>query len=156
MPIEKNYKAFVADIKREKPTITAVYYKKIIAKGILFNAIDGIVKAQNLGGYKANMNAYLMAAISFLSDGNLDLTYIWENQKVQDEVLAKVEALVPLVWNHITGSATGNQSSNVGEWTKKNDCWNKLKYSSPQEPPYHSHPLRLLLASGLFRYMLRL
>lgn len=124
---EKNYKAFVADIKREKPTITAVYYKKIIAKGILFNAIDGIVKAQNLGGYKANMNAYLMAAISFLSDGNLDLTYIWENQKVQDEVLAKVEALVPLVWNHITGSATGNQSSNVGEWTKKNDCWNKLK-----------------------------
>ena len=125
---EKNYKSFVNEIKREKPTISAAYYKKLIAKGILFNAIDGIVKAHNLGGYKANMNAYLMSAISFLSEGNLDLTYIWENQKVQDEVLSKVESLIPMVWEHITGGATGgNQSLNVGEWTKKTDCWSKLK-----------------------------
>ena len=125
---EKNYQMFVADIKREKPTISAVYFKNVIAKGILFNAIDGIVKSKNLGGYKANMNAYLMASISFLSNGNLDLTYIWENQSVQKEVKKKVEQLVPLVWAHLTGGATGgNQSSNVGEWSKKPDCWNKLK-----------------------------
>lgn len=125
---EQNYKLFVAEIKREKPTISAAYFKKIIAKGILFNAIDGLVKAQNLGGYKANMNAYLMSSISFLSGGNLDLTYIWEHQSVQPEVLEKVESLIPMVWEHITGSASGgNQSSNVGEWTKKPDCWNKLK-----------------------------
>ncbi len=125
---EQNYKIFVAEIKREKPTITAAYFKKIIAKGILFNAIDGLVKARNLGGYKANMNAYLMSSISFLSDGNLDLTYIWDNQKVQEDVLNKVESIIPLVWEHITGgSSGGNQSSNVGEWTKKPECWNKLK-----------------------------
>lgn len=125
---EKNYKTFVTEIKREKPTISAVYFKKIIAKGILFNAIDEMVKAKNLGGYKANMNAYLMSSVSFLSGGNLDLTYIWENQKVQNEVLNKVESLIPIVWAHITGGASGgNQSSNVGEWTKKSDCWNKLK-----------------------------
>lgn len=125
---EKNYKTFVADIKREKPTISALYYKKLIAKGILFNAIDAVVKAKNLGGYKANMNAYLMAAISFLSEGNLDLLYIWEHQDVQPEVLSKIEQLVPLVWQHLTGGASGgSQSSNVGEWSKKPDCWNKLK-----------------------------
>ncbi len=125
---EKNYQMFVSDIKREKPTISAVYFKNVIAKGILFNTIDGIVKSKNLGGYKANMNAYLMAAISFLSGGNLDLTYIWENQSVQGEVIKKVERLVPMVWEHLTSSASGgNQSSNVGEWTKKPDCWNKLK-----------------------------
>lgn len=125
---EKNYQMFVSDIKREKPTISALYFKNVIAKGILFNTIDGIVKSKNLGGYKANMNAYLMAAISFLSGGNLDLTYIWENQSVQGEVIKKVERLVPMVWEHLTSSASGgNQSSNVGEWTKKPDCWNKLK-----------------------------
>ena len=125
---EKNYKTFVNEIKREKPTITAVYYKKLIAKGILFNAIDSLVKSKELGGYKANMNAYLMASISFLSNGSLDLTYIWEHQSVQDEVLAKVDELIPLVWEHLTNSASGvSQSSNVGEWTKKNDCWGKLK-----------------------------
>lgn len=125
---EKNYQLFVADIKREKPTISAVYYKNVIAKGILFNTIDGIVKSKNLGGYKANMNAYLMASISFLSSGNLDLTYIWENQRIQKEVKEKVEQLVPIVWEHLTGgSSGGNQSSNVGEWSKKPDCWSKLK-----------------------------
>lgn len=125
---EKNYQLFVTDIKREKPTISAVYFKNVIAKGILFNTIDGIVKSKNLGGYKANMNAYLMASISFLSGGNLDLTYIWENQRVQKEVKEKVEQLVPIVWEHLTGgSSGGNQSSNVGEWSKKPDCWNKLK-----------------------------
>lgn len=125
---ERNYQMFVADIKREKPTISPVYFKNMIAKGILFNKIDEIVKSKNLGGYKANMNAYLMAAISFLSEGNLDLTYIWEHQNVQPEVIAKVESLVTLVWEHLIGGGVGgNQSSNVGEWTKKPDCWNKLK-----------------------------
>ena len=122
---EKNYQLFVTDIKREKPTISAVYFKNVIAKGILFNTIDGIVKSKNLGGYKANMNAYLMASISFLSGGNLDLTYIWENQRIQKEVKEKVEQLIPIVWEHLTGGASGgNQSSNVGEWSKKPDCWN--------------------------------
>lgn len=125
---EKNYKTFVADIKREKPTISAFYYKKLIAKGILFNAIDTVVRGKNLGGYKANMNAYLMASISFLSGGSLDLTYIWEHQEVQQEVINKVEQLIPLVWQHLTGGTFGsNQSSNVGEWSKRPDCWNKLK-----------------------------
>ena len=105
-----------------------MYYKKLIAKGILFNAIDAVVKAKNLGGYKANMNAYLMASVSFLSGGGLDLTYIWEHQEVQKEVINKVELLIPLVWQHLTGGASGgNQSSNVGEWSKRPDCWNKLK-----------------------------
>lgn len=125
---EQNYAIFVKDIKREKPVITAAYFKKIVAKGILFRAIDSIVKSHNLGGYKANMNAYILSCLSFLSEGNLDLTYIWENQEVQPEVLDKIEELVPLVWDHLTGGGYGgSQSSNVGEWTKKPECWNKLK-----------------------------
>lgn len=124
---EQNYKRFVADIKREKPTISPIYFKNLIAKGILFNSIDAIVKSKNLGGYKAHMNAYLLAAVSFLSGGNLDLTYIWENQKVQHEVLNKVEELVPMIWEHIIGGASGKQAANPAEWAKRPDCWNKLK-----------------------------
>ena len=125
---EKNYEQFVKEIKYEKPVITAAYFKKVVAKGILFKAVDSIVGSHNLGGYKANMNAYIMSCLSFLSDSSLDLTYIWEHQSVQKEVLDKVEELVPIVWEHLTGTSSGgNQSSNVGEWTKKPDCWNKLK-----------------------------
>lgn len=125
---EKNYTLFVADVKREKPLVTAAYFKQIIAKCILFNTIDSIVKSKKLGGYKANMNTYLMAAVSFLSNRNLDLTYIWEHQMIQQEVVDKIEELVPVVWVHLTGgNTTGSQSSNVGEWSKKPDCWNRLK-----------------------------
>ena len=126
---EKNYTIFVTDIKREKPEVTVNYFKRVIAKCILFNTIDSIVKSKKLGGYKANMNTYLMASISFLSDRNLDLTYIWEQQMVQQEVIDRIEELIPMVWLHLTGSSSsgGNQSSNVGEWSKKPECWNRLK-----------------------------
>ena len=125
---EKNYSLFVADIKRERPMVTASYYKHIIAKGILFDTIDSIVKSKKLGGYKANMNTYLMACVSLLSDKGLDLTYIWENQMVQQEVIDKIEELLPMVWNHLTGAnSASSQSSNVGEWSKKPECWNRLK-----------------------------
>lgn len=125
---EKNYSLFVADIKRDRTMVTANYFKHIIAKGILFNTIDSIVKSKKLGGYKANMNTYLMSAISFLANKSLNLTYVWENQCVQQAVIDKIEELIPVVWNHLTGSnSTGNQSSNVGEWSKKPECWRKLQ-----------------------------
>lgn len=124
---ERNYVTFVAEIKKDRPVITPAYYKRIIAECILFNTIDAIVRSKDLGGYKANMNAYIMSSISILSEGNLDFTYIWEHQEVQPEVARKIELLVPVVWKHLTETATGLQSSNVSEWSKKTDCWSRLK-----------------------------
>ena len=50
-----------------------------------------------------------------------------ENQKVQQAVVDKIEELIPLVWIHLTGASSGSQMSNVNEWSKRVDCWNKLK-----------------------------
>ncbi len=124
---EKNYMSYVAEIKRDNPIVTPAYYKRIIAEGILFNTIDSIVRSKNLGGYKANMNAYLMASLSVLTDENLDMTYIWENQKVQQGVVDKIEELIPLIWVHLTNGSSGSQAQNVGEWSKRAECWNRLK-----------------------------
>ena len=124
---ERNYITFVSEIKKEKPVITPSYYKRIIAECILFNTIDAIVKSRNLGGYKANMNAYIMSSISVLSDESLDFSYIWEHQEVQKAVIEKINILVPIVWELLTENGTGRQSSNVSEWSKKTECWNKLK-----------------------------
>ena len=124
---EKNYSLFVAEIKKERPIVTSKYYKHIIAKGILFNTIDSIIKSKKLGGYKANMNAYMMAAISSLSQKNLDLTYIWENQTVQQDVIDRIEELIPLVWRHLTVDSISGGHVNVGDWSKKPECWQRLK-----------------------------
>lgn len=128
MGVEKNYSFFVKGIKEEHPIVTAQYYKHIIAKGILFDTIDSIVKSKKLGGYKAQMTAYLMASIAYLSDKNLNLTYIWENQTVQQEVIDKIEELIPMVWRHLTVNPTsGSQILDVMSWSKKTDCWSRLK-----------------------------
>lgn len=74
------------------------------------------------------MNAYLMSSISFLAGQKLDFAYIWKYQRVQQEVIDKVEELIPLVWGHITGNdIAGKQFTDVGPWTKKPECWHRLK-----------------------------
>ena len=118
---EQNFKAFANEIKKESPSITATYFKNIVAKGILYDTIDKIVNSKKLGGLKSQMDAYILSSISFLSDKNLDLTYIWENQSVHPQVVAKIEELVPIIWNYLN---IGGDSST---FCKKTECWNKLK-----------------------------
>lgn len=125
---ESNYTLYIKYIKREKPLVTAEYYRNIIAKCIIFNTIDALVKVKKLGGYKSNLNAYILSSISFLSNKKLDLKYIWEHQSVQIEVVKLIETLIPLVWNHIVGDATfESMTRNINDWTKKSECWEKLK-----------------------------
>lgn len=121
---EANYALFVADMKRDKPILTPRIYHHLIAKGILLNTIDSIVKSKDLGGYKAAMVTYLGASIAFLSNGNLNLDYIWENQRVQQEVIDRVEELIPLVWTHLIKSSYPS----VLTWSKRPECWNRLKH----------------------------
>lgn len=90
---EKNYAMFVVDIKKDKPIVNENYFKRIVAKCILFNVIDSMVKSKKLGGYKANMDTYIMSSISFLSNKRLNLNYIWEEQHVQQAVIDLIENL---------------------------------------------------------------
>lgn len=121
--LEANYALFVADVKREKPVVTRGYFHRLVSIGILLSTIDKIVKSKKLGGYKAAMVAYIGASLSFLSEGNLDFDYIWKNQRVQQEVVDKIEELIPITWMHLTQSTYHN----VLTWTKKPECWNRLK-----------------------------
>lgn len=120
---EGNYALFVAEIKKERPVVTPQYYRHIIAKGLLYRTIDSIVSSKKLGGYKASVTSYLMAAVSFLSNAKLDLDSIWNNQKVQQAVVDRIEELVAIVWHHLTNSSVVS----VLTWTKKAECWNRLK-----------------------------
>ena len=126
---EKAYDSFIKDVKATKPTATENTYKRLIAKGILYKSIDKYVNSLKLGGYKSNMDNYLLASLSIMSNKMLDLDYIWEHQSVQPELMQVVEQLTPIVWKHITEPSSSNnaQSVNVNEWTKKAECLNTLK-----------------------------
>lgn len=143
---EKNYKLFVENIKKNRIEIGETYYKRLIAKAILFNEIDKYVKSQQLGGYKSNMNNYILASISAISKKNLDLDYIWKKQSLQPEVQQMIVALTPLVWKHLTESSptSAAQGANVNEWSKKLECWNSLK---PVLFEFNEIPTSILLSS---------
>ena len=68
------------------------------------------------------MNAYILSSISFLSGTKLDLLYIWNNQKIQEEIHNKITELIDPVWNILTEGL-----KNSGDWAKDTECWNKLK-----------------------------
>lgn len=126
---EKNYIKFVKAIKDNTPVVTETYYKRLIAKGVLYKAIDSIVKSMKLGGYKSNLNSYLMASLSFVTRKQLDFDAIWERQSINNELTDLIRSLIPLVWQHLTNPTqkSNAQSVNVNEWTKKAECWNTLK-----------------------------
>lgn len=138
---EKCYDTFIKDIKDRKPTATENIYKRLIAKGVLYKIIDKYVNSLKLGGYKSNMDNYLLASLSFISGKMLDLDYIWEHQNVQPELMQRIEQLVPIVWKHITEptQSSNAQSVNVNEWTKRSECWNSLKVLLQGEEPLASH-----------------
>lgn len=126
---EQNYGQFVKEIKANPINVTDTYYKRLVAKAILFRYIDKLVKEHDFGGYKMNMNCYVLASLSLLSKKMLDFDYIWKYQGVQPELTEIIENLISLVWDHITDTTKiGNaQSANIGEKTKRLECWNQLK-----------------------------
>lgn len=124
---EEVYKQFVKEIQSEKIQVTPTYYKRIIAKAILYKAIDHKVKMEQLGGYKANLNAYIMSSLSFLSQKTLDLDYIWTHQSVQQELMQFISELIPIIWSHLTNFDLNSQAINPALWSRNEDCWESLK-----------------------------
>lgn len=123
---ELTFKQFATKIKKNRPAVTESYYKCLIAKCIIYQKIDDFVSYKSHKGYKANMDAYIMSSISYLSNGNLDFDYIWEHQKLHEELERKIDELIPIVWRHLT-STDKYGISNVLAWSRKTECWDKLK-----------------------------
>ena len=122
---ENNFKIFNKKLSNEKNEVTLKYYHRLIAKAILFKEIDKIVAKRNLGGYKANMVAYILAWLSYKTNKKLNLDQIWENQGISESLNEFIGLMIDIVWIHInTPSKSG---MNIGEWCKKPECWLTLK-----------------------------
>lgn len=115
---EESYKQFVKDIKQSETKCNLTYYRQLIAKAILFKAIDKISMIHQVTGFKSCVNAYILYSISYLSSKKLDLEYIWENQTIQPDLKEYIsELLLPLVCTHL---ADGNTSPS--RYARTSDC----------------------------------
>ena len=126
MGAEKNFLTFTREfVNHLKNEVTKTYYQSLIGKVILFKAIDRLVYKKALGGYKANMVAYIIALLSYKSKKRLNLEKIWENQEISKNLADIIDKLIPIVWEHINNPQKAGM--NIGEWCKKSDCWSSLK-----------------------------
>jgi hypothetical protein len=117
---EKNFREFMLAMGDEVPVVDVSYCQRLIAKAILFKAVDKVVGTRAFGGYKINITTYTLARLVHATGGRIDLDRIWREQGVSPAVRAAVDEMCGQVREVILAPRRG---TNVGEWTKRADCW---------------------------------
>lgn len=131
---QKNFAHYAERIGREwdksSDGFNELYYRRAIARGIMFRATEKIVSAQPWynGGYRANIVAYTLAILAEVvrrRKGHIDFDVVWRARATStpwEEALATAAALVN---DDITSPPQG--ISNVTEWCKRDACWFRIR-----------------------------
>jgi hypothetical protein len=111
------------------------YYKRAIARAILFRKTEKIVSVQPWysGGYRANIVAYTLSLLSKLCadmDKSFDFMRVWETQDITDVMRDAIEITAKTVFDSIMTPIAG--ISNISEWCKKEACWDRLQLRSDE------------------------
>ena len=125
---QKNFKKFTMRLaERGNYVPDAKYYERLIAKAILFRRTEKLVQQQQYGGYRANIVTYTIAYLSHVTGQRIDLDAIWKNQSLTTALEKNVVEVSKFVQQMIVNPPGG---ANVGEWCKKQQCWNAIKEHS--------------------------
>lgn len=105
------------------------YFKRAIARGILFRATEKLVSAQPWynGGYRANIVAYtlsMLGEITIRRKTMVDYQRIWAAQAIDDVLSQSLVIVATAVNEYIIRPPQG--ISNVSEWCKREGCWRGL------------------------------
>lgn len=124
--LETNFIEFSTMIKNgEVPEPSQESYISMISKVILFKECDKLVAKQNFGGYKAQINYYVIALLAEFHSDEVDDMDIWKRQSISPELSIRIEELILKVWNHFMNPEV--VGINITQWCKKEDCWKLLK-----------------------------
>ena len=123
-----------ADWKKDDKQFNELYYKKLIAKAILFRRVEKIVSASDwyktVKSYRANVVTYSIALLRLLIkkyDDNLelDLMRIWNEQDLYYELVKTLEDLTKVVFYKLTSN--DRETDNVTQWAKREHCWQGIQ-----------------------------
>jgi hypothetical protein len=122
---QKNFAHLMRRIAERKGfTPDVEYFQDLIAKAILFRHTLKIATAMKFPAYRANVVTYSLAYLSHRTMQRIDLDAIWRTQTLPAPIIDSLEAIAPEIWKSIT-SPPG--SRNIGEWCKKEDCWEGVR-----------------------------
>lgn len=118
---EKCFASYLAALKRSQTEIDAAYWHKIVALSILYKDIEACFEKRcGQKGFKSRTTAYTLSAISYLTNQQLNLTYIWKNEKVQPQLEEVIEREVVKINDFL-------DQDNSRSFTKNAKCWEELK-----------------------------
>lgn len=107
------------------------YFKELIAKAILFKEIEKIISNeewyQNNKGYRAQLVPYTFSKFVYeVKKLGLCVNYrrIWEKQSCLEEYKADLANIAKIVYDILNDP--NRQILNIGEYAKREMCWNKL------------------------------
>jgi hypothetical protein len=115
---------------RSEAKFDETWFKRLIAKAIMFKALESSVPRQAwyTGGYRANIVTYAIAKVfhDVSATGRvLDLDLIWRRQAVP-EPLNKALLLAALASAQVITSPPPGMH-NMSEWAKKQACWAQVQ-----------------------------
>lgn len=120
---EKNFIEFAQKHDEDgEPLVDLNYFKQVVAKAILFRTTEKLVSAQEFGGYRANIVAYTIAWLSEKSGHKIDLDKIWTEQKLSPALCNAITEACKAANDHLLA-----QTGNVGEASKRAECWEEFK-----------------------------
>ena len=131
---QKNFVQFAGRIARQwdksPDTFNEFYYKRAIARALIFRRTEKLVSAQSWydGGYRANIVAYTIAAIREICERQkkiVDFLGIWDAQESPQIFIDSLAVAAKFVNERIVHPPSG--ISNVTEWCKKDACWTGLQ-----------------------------
>lgn len=124
---QKNFAAFMSTlVERFAPgwSPDAEFYRHTIALLILFKGCQAAVRRAALQSYGANVVTFMMAKLKDVFGDRVSLDTIWDTQTLSPELLGLLIDWAPEVHAAIVAGAG---SRNVTEFSKKEECWERIK-----------------------------
>lgn len=150
---QKNFAEFAKHIGKrwgyEGATFDELWFKRMIAKAIIFRATEKLVSSAEWyeGGYRANIVAYAIAKLVHDTEEQqmvVDLDAVWRYSDVPPDLKAALLIAAAQAQDVITHPPAGVR--NFSEWAKKQACWKGLE---DRELIYPDEFDRVLISSGL-------
>lgn len=134
---QKNFAKYAHRIGKEwekgSDGFNEFYFRRAIARGIIFRAAEKIVSSQPwYGGYRANIVAYSLAVLSEITKRHkksLDFQRVWNAQSVNNTLEEALVVIAKAVNEDITRPP--QNISNITEWSKKDACWTRIQAEIP-------------------------
>jgi hypothetical protein len=131
---QKNFARYAGRIGQEwaksSEGFNEFYYRRAIARALIFKATEKLVSVQPWynGGYRANIVAYAIAALSEICKRQgkyLDIQKVWNSQGLSQSLIDALAVATRAVNNDIVNPPAG--ISNISEWCKKDMCWTRIQ-----------------------------